>query len=315
MRRFTNSEITTFRECRRRWWLQNYRRLGVIREEMVSAASLGTLVHLGLETHYTGGDAEAVMQARIDSDRAKLEEAYEGQLSLVVKLKKFDKQAALALVMVEGYIEWLAESGEDADLEFITAERAVEVELKPGVSLLSKLDAKVRRISTGEELFLDHKTTASLEQTTESAYRSSQFRTYALVEYLEALGAGAPPSTNGVIVNMLRKVGRSAASKPPFYGREVFSFNTTMLRNHWTQVMAEIERIEDVEARLAAGENHHTLVPPSPSRDCSWKCQFKTVCPMFDDGSDAEGVLGMFYAERDPLARYGEDADENAESE
>lgn len=304
MRRFTNSELTTWKTCRRQWWLAYYRRLGPIREETVSAASLGTLVHLGLEAHYNGEDALAAMEIRMLADREAVMDLVD-----VEKLKKFDKQCVLAKTMVEGYIEWCEETGTDSDLEFIGAERAVEVELMPGVTLLSKLDAKFRRRSTGVELFMDHKTVASIEQTEEAAYRSSQFRTYALVEYLESLSTGAPAQTSGVLLNMLRKVGRSATAKPPFYGREEFSFNTELLRNHWQQVMAEIERVLTVEEALDRGHSHHTLVPPSPSRDCSWRCPFKSVCPMFDDGSDAEGVLSAFFAERDPLARYGEDAE------
>lgn len=311
MRRYTNSELTTFKTCRRRWWLQNYRRLGLIREETVSAASLGTLVHLGLEAHYTGAEQPVlVMAARIEADRARLEEALANEPhKLTVKLKKFDAQSKLALTMVDGYLDWLAETGEDADLEVIGAERPIEVELKPGVSLLAKLDVKFRRRSDGAHLFMDHKTSASIETVFESAYRSNQFRTYALLEYLESISTVEPVRTDGVIVNVLRKVGRTAAAKPPFYGRDEFRINIELLRTHWHQVMGEIERIEEVTARLDAGEDHHALVPPNPSRDCSWMCQFKSVCPQIDDGSDAESVLSTFYVERDPLLRYGEDFD------
>lgn len=310
MRKVTNSEITTFRRCKRKWYLSQYRSLALQREERVSAASLGTLVHLGLEQHYLGQNALYFMQARIDMDR----EALVLEEGPPDRLKKFDKQAALALTMVEGYIDWLEESGADADLEFIATERAVEVEILPGVMLLGKLDAKVRRRSTGEELFLDQKTVQSIESTAESAYRSSQFRTYALLEYLDALTRNETPGTSGVIVSMLRKVGRGATARPPFYGREQLSFNTTMLRNHWLQVVSEIERIQDTEARLTAGESHHVLTPPNPTRDCSWDCPFTPICPQMDDGSDVESVISFAYVVRSPLARYG-DADETEAGE
>lgn len=306
MRRFTNSELTTWKQCRRRWWLTYYRQLGLVRENPVSAASLGTLVHLGLEVHYTGGDAIAAMNARIQADRADVTV----EESMGSFWKRFDKQADLARVMVEGYLDWIVETGADSNLEFLVAERHVEVELKPGVSLLGKLDAKFRRRSDGAVVFMDHKTTMSIDQTAEQAYRSSQFRTYALLEYLESLNSvTGPVRTDGVIVNMLRKVGRSATAKPPFYGREELRINVELLRNHWHQVMAEIGRIENAERMLNEGEDHHTVVPPSPSRDCSWACQFKSVCPMFDDGSDPEAVLSTFFERRDPLARYGENED------
>lgn len=310
VRRFTNSELSTWRQCRRRWYLTHYRKLGPICEETVSAASLGTLVHFGLETYYSGHNPAATLADVRDYIAADLEDA--DFVSEPTKYKKIQKQGDLAVTMLEGYFEWLEETGADSDLEFIAAERHIEVELKPGVSLLGKLDAKIRRRSTGEEFFLDHKTTMSIEQTEEQAYRSSQFRTYALLEYLEALAAGELPSTSGVLVNMLRKVGRTAASKPPFYGRFEFSFNSIMLRNHWVQVMAEIERIEWATEALDEGLSHHTVVPPSPSRDCSWMCPFKAICPGFDDGSDVESVIEMFYVQRDPLERYTTQVDYEA---
>jgi hypothetical protein len=59
-----------------------------------------------------------------------------------------------------------------------------------------------------------------------------------------------------------------------------------------------------VEQRLDAGENHLDVVPPSPSDDCSWKCDFHLVCPMFDNGSRAEDMLTAHYRKGNPWSRY-----------
>lgn len=301
MRKYTNSELTTFKTCRRQWWLKYYRRLAVAYDgPEVSAAGLGTLVHLGLQYHHDGQDGTAGVRARIAIDRAELVET-----GAEHRLKKFDQQSALAVVMLEGYFEWLEESGADADLEFIAAEQAVEIPVAGGISLLGKLDAKVRLRSTGEVRFMDNKTVQSIDGTIESAYRSTQFRHYAVLQAgLLKAGTLDTPQAGGVILNMLRKVGRGASSKPPYYGRHSFSFNETLVASHWRQVLAEIDRIEDTRWELTAGGDHQRLAPPNPSRDCSWRCEFKTICPMFDDGSDVETVISWGFRTEDPLARY-----------
>lgn len=311
MKRVTNSEMSSWKWCRRNWYYTYYRQLAPTVENPVSAASLGTLVHLGLEQHYLGQNALYFMQARIDVDREALVLAEASP----DKLKKFDKQAALALVMVEGYISWLEETGADSDFEVLAAERAVEVEILPGVALLGKQDLLIQKKSDGTSWFLDFKTAASIEQIADGAYMSDQMRTYQLLAYLEHLngnGQGTRPA--GAILSVLRKVGRTAASKPPFYGRETVSFNEHVLRSHWHHVVATIGDIQSAEARLTAGEDHHTVVPPSPGRDCAWRCRAATLCRLQDDGSDVEAVIEAFFETRDPLARYG-DADENVEAE
>lgn len=302
LRRYTNSEITTWRTCRRAWWLKYYRRLAVAWDgPQVSAASLGTLVHLGLEAHHLGQDALGRLDSKVEVDREALVEADVSEH----RLKAFNKQAVLARAMIEGYLDWLEESGADANYEFIAAEQSVEIEIGGGRTLLGKLDAKVRRRDTGEVRFLDNKTVQSIDGTIESAYRSSQFRHYALLES-ELLRRGEldSPQAGGVVLNMLRKVGRGPSSKPPFYGRHEFSFNATVVSSHYVQVVAELDRIEQARAELDYGHSHHRVVPPSPSRDCSWRCEFKDICPGFDDGSDVETLISWGFRVGDPLARY-----------
>ena len=68
--------------------------------------------------------------------------------------------------------------------------------------------------------------------------------------------------------------------------------------------MAVIRDINDVTARLDAGESHLTAAYPRPNKDCSWKCEFFPVCPLFDDGSRAEDMIQSLYVVGDPLDRY-----------
>lgn len=316
--RFSSSELGTFRWCKRNWWLTYYRRLGLIREDPVSAAGLGTLVHLGLEAWYSIPVEErsadyslAVTQARINEEAAHFAENVE-------KVTKIEKQGKLALTMLEGYFEWLEETGADAGLEVISAEEKLVLAVPdlPGVRLLGKLDVRVRREIDGARLFIDHKTVQSIDQTVSLAYLQPQFRHYHLIEYLkflqdrEAGEVGEFEHTDGVLLNMLRKVGRGKTAKPPFYSREELRHNVTLLRTHWSQVIGQILEILEAREALDNGADHQAVAPPSPSRDCEWRCIFRPICPMFDDGSDVQSVIQSYYTETDPLARYGDDNDE-----
>ena len=327
MRRFTSSELSAFRRCPRKWWLTYNRGLGLIRDEdAVSTAKVGTLVHSGLDTYYSGGTPEVAlegMRVRNAQDIEALTKAGDSE----TKIGKVRKQGELAVTMVEGYFEWLSETGADAGLTVVGSEQALEVPVAglPGVALLGKFDTRVKRDSDGAIMFIDHKTIGtSIDAYEEGIYRSPQFRHYHLLEYLKHLadveaGIADPDSehrgTDGVIVNMLRRVGRGPRSKPPYYGRAEVRHNIHVLRTYWAQVMGQIVRILETERALAAGADHQEVVPPNATRDCSWDCPFKPVCPMFDDGSDVEAVLSMAYREVDPLARYADEDDTDADGD
>lgn len=123
---------------------------------------------------------------------------------------------------------------------------------------------------------------------------------------LEVVGE-TPVRTDGVLINMLRKVKRTVRANPPFYGRHEVHFNLDEIRNHWRHVVSIAEDIERTRARLDAGEDHHRVVPPVQNRDCTYACPFFAVCDMFDDGSDVEGALASKYEVHDPNQRYAED--------
>ena len=103
---------------------------------------------------------------------------------------------------------------------------------------------------------------------------------------------------------MLRKVKRTAAAKPPFYKQIEVHHNLEELRSIWYRVIRVIEEIVTTRQELDAGGDHRYVVPPRPSKDCTWKCPFFAVCPLFDDGSNVEGMLDEYYTHLDPHERY-----------
>ena len=49
----SNSELATFKECRRKWWLNYYRGLTPKNVPMHGPLALGTRIHYALEMYYT----------------------------------------------------------------------------------------------------------------------------------------------------------------------------------------------------------------------------------------------------------------------
>ncbi len=293
-KRLTNSEIKDFQRCRRKWYLRYVRGLQLRKEKQTGPMKLGNRVHHTLEVLYENGhDADAAlsdMHAQYDADVAEFPDEAEA----------LDKERDLALAMVEGYVQWLEETGADEDLEVLGVEAAREVDFLPGVTLLGKYDQRVRRISTGETSALDHKTVDDFSRV-RLLPLDTQSLHYELIEYLDLLQRGVDAEqerTGGVIFNMLRKVKRTARAKPPFYMREDVRRNTDELRAYWQKVArVSVEILQAERAGFAAAYT-------TPTRDCGWDCTYLPICPMFDDGSDVEAVIGMIYEEKDPLDRY-----------
>src|SRR4030095_647767 len=302
----TNSEIQTFKDCKRKWWLGNYRALKPISKVYVGPLTLGIRVHNALELFYTTGENPVDEYERLQRiDNALFAESKDAAFE--DKIKKFNSEAELGRIMLEGYMEWLAEENPDADIEIIGAEKklSTRLEMDSRVELMGKTDLKVRRKSSGRHALLDHKTAASFNSYYETSHMSEQLMLYVLLEKLDT--ENGDPKVDGGIYNLIKKVKRSGTAKPPFYERMDVRFNDKTLQSFWIRTMGTIRDIMELRDRLDAGEDHRFYAYPSPTKDCTWKCPFFQVCPMFDDGSSAEAMIEEFFEQSDPNARYEEE--------
>lgn len=302
--RLSNSETKEFRRCKRKWYWHTYRQLSPATEDAPgSNLSIGNIVHDALAEFYGPDKADPVAWAEADYAR-QLSESPAEEVEI-------GKEKALVIAMLTGYVEWLAETGADQDLIITGTEQMVEIPLVEGVTLLSKLDAPVERISDGAKLALEHKTVQGLDIMLPLLKLDTQLLTEHLVRFLHAKNEGATAEEaydqcHGVLYNMLKKVKRTSTAKPPFYGREDVPHNINELRNHWHHVVSIAAEITAARTRLDAGESNHSVCQPNPTRDCTWDCPFFKVCVMQDDGSDVEGALAAMFVERDPLERYAD---------
>jgi len=183
-----------------------------------------------------------------------------------------------------------------------TEEKIITPLFNGEVELQGKIDMRVRRKVDGVRLFRDFKTVGgSLDEFASLANMNEQVLTYMM---LEATKADEEHRTEGGIFTMLKKVKRTAASKPPYYKQIEVRHNVFALRSFWKRIHGVIADMMRVRKALDEGEAHQFVAYPKPSRDCKWKCQFFAICPMFDDGSAVEQALSEMYKESDPYAYY-----------
>lgn len=313
LRRVTNSELQTFKHCRRKWWLGYYRGLTPKALTMSGPLALGTRVHKALEKYYvpgwTGGNPMDVLEDLLLQDEATLIEhlAEEDAEVAAQRLTDFKKDADLARAMIEGYVQWLAETGADQGYAVISPERTLSTvigtpEDAADLELSGTVDVLLQRASDNVILFMDHKTTQSFSQLTHMLLWDEQMQHYRLLA--EANRPGDAPMVDGALYNMIRKVKRGATAKPPFYERVEVRHNPHQLDNFRTRLIGESLQIMQVERALERGVSHQAVAYPSPGQRCLWGCEFKAVCPSFDDESRAEDFLKEQYVEINPMRRY-----------
>lgn len=295
--RLSNSEIQTFKDCRRKWWLTYYRRLQPKSKDFTGALALGSRIHEALDRYYSKGIPLLEAHAQlVEQDREILTEQWRDTSDL-------DNEAELGRIMLEGYLQWVDEEGIDLELEMISTEEIIIAPLFNGeVELQGKLDMRVRRKADGVRFFRDFKTVGgSFTDFNKMSHMNEQILTYML---LEATTNEGDERCDGGIFTLLKKVKRSANAKPPFYEQVEVRHNVFTLRSFWKRIHGTIADLMRTRKALDEGEDPAFVAYPRPSRDCSWKCQFYTVCHMIDDGSAAEQAISEMFEVADPYGYY-----------
>jgi len=315
----SNTEIATFDRCRRKWYLKYFLGMTPADESPVGVAPHGIRVHAALEGYYGYGlpptdviDALYALAIEADPD-------YRTELLA---------ERETAIIMITGYLDWVADTGRDAHIQVVATEMDVEVPFPavPGVSLKARLDQVIINNETNLLSFLDHKTAANFD-THEILALNTQFKHYSVVQRLIANQMAAEDGkahaiVAGGMVNTLRRVKRTARSEPPYYQRDGFRYSPTELdaaEARIAKICADIVHVRemlDATYREGGGDldmvnplQRYLLYPSPQPRDCKWSCPFLGVCPMMDDDSDWPGVLMRSgkYRQGDPYSYYRED--------
>lgn len=315
-RLISNSEMQSFKWCRRQWWLNHFRGLELARPSLTGHRQTGTRGHAALAAWY---QPEGL--PRTDPREAlelQMREEYETWLAglppdvdpdvLAGQVKDWQSDADLVRAMIEGYVQWVEETGADSDYEVVAPELPLklllldEEETGDDVYLVGRLDAVLRRIHDGVLLFMDHKLLGGFPSATELR-ANEQMLTYELL--LEGQDDDdLPDHVVGAVFNMLRRVKRTSRAKPPFYHREEIVHNQHERDAFRERLLGTVTQVLLAEELLNAGENPLRVVYPSPDSSCSWRCDYALVCPMFDDGSRAEDFLASWYRPKPVDDRY-----------
>ena len=308
----SQSEIYSWTRCRRNWFTTYYLGFVPTDEPVTGNRQLGMRVHSALEAYFGYQLDPVAVLALIYRTEASKAPDYTAELSA---------EENLAEAMVSGYLEWLAESGEDADFEVVATEADLRADLPgvPGVQLRARLDQVALRKSDGLLFFRDYKTGDNFKRA-EQLRMDPQMRTYTLVQHLLS-GAGGPKIAGGTI-DTLRRVKRTAKAEPPFYRRDAFTYNPQEIAATLARIQAVARQIveyrEKLDALYRAGGDldmvnavqHFDFYPTWIMNDCEWWCPMREICPMMDDGSDWSGSLvrsGRF-RQADPYEYYRDDA-------
>lgn len=299
----SNSEIQVFKDCRRKWWLNYYRRLQPKQKDYTGALALGSRIHEALDQYYSSDGQIGLLDAHealVKADMDKLIADYRDTYDL-------EAEAELGRIMLEGYLQWMDEEGIDANLEKISNEEIITMPLFNGeVILQGKLDMRVRRKTDGVRMFRDFKTVGgSFSDFANQAQMNEQILTYMMLEHAQNTVPGE--RSEGGIFTMLKKVKRTANAKPPFYEQIEVRHNVFTMRSFWQRIHGTIADLMGVKKALDQGADPNYVAYPRPTKDCKWKCQFYNVCPLIDDGSAAEAAIEQMYEVADPYGYYGKD--------
>lgn len=293
----SNSEVQTFKQCKRSWYLRYVRKLVPAVERPVSPAALGTRFHGALAKYYVPGvfDPDAAFEYHEKVLQRDL-------INFSDQEKEIRAQAKLSQAMLEGYFEWLEETGVDEGLTVVAPERIVQVEL-PNAILQGKLDLLVERERDGAILVLDHKSVQNFSDPVSLLPLNEQVRTYILLKMLDE----PDKRIDGALWNMARKVLRTGTAKPPFFMREEIRFNKAEMRHFYLRVIAEIEAILELHEKLDnAPDMADVIAYPSPGRDCKWRCDFFGICALIDTDLTAGGLTETLYKQGDPYSYYND---------
>lgn len=320
----SRTELGTWQRCPRQWLIKYY--YGLVLADLIptGASNFGIRWHTGMEGFYGHGlDLIKVLDYLYRTDIEQNPD-FEAELR---------KDWEMSKIMADGYLEWVAAEGKDADLEVIAAEHEVRVPL-PGfegvMDLRAKMDLVVRDTQTGLLSFFDHKTADNFKRH-EIIEMDPQMAQYSLIQWL-ASGQSVPVlghpvelrqdviRVNGGIVRTARRVKRTAKSKPPYYDQAGFRFDqdqmaATLISTQ--QVVREIlnarmimdmQSMEPRSTALAVQEGQLAACRPTKIlHDCSWSCPFSTgLCQMMDAGTAwMEALVGSGrYVQADPYSYY-----------
>lgn len=284
------SAVKEFKLCRRAFWLKyGIHGYGLEEPETDGPRSgqrdVGTLAHLGVASIYRGEDWRKTLAAE------------RGKLDLAEPSKEWDSVFELATLMVEGFAQWRDDEGIDAGYKTLAIEERLTAFAGnyhgDDVYVTGQPDRVAQHEVSGLILCDDWKTVASIERPATLDIDDQKLTYGWLLEANGFQGVGAFAHTQ------LKKVKRTSRATPPFYKRHEVTYSEDQREIHRIHLAGTISDMVLAVQKAEADEYaHHSVLYPTPTRDCSWRCDFLMPCQMMDQGDDAEGFLNVNFRPR-----------------
>jgi hypothetical protein len=267
-------------------------------EKPALARDVGILVHGVQEVFYLSGgldgaQAKADAENYFDEQRVK---AFENSDSMPREMiKDLQQRYDLSWRIATGYWDWLEEYGGDSIYENMRSEEKLSMPGPVDSILNGRLDLLADDKESGDIVVIDFKVVASIEGMIKTLGMSEQGLQYGLLAKINHPGRQVR-----VVWSMMKRSMRTGRAKPPFYQRYDLAINDDMIRQYYEQLHGQITEMLRLESMLNDGHKPHVVAYPSPNSECSWKCQFFTVCGLMNDPrNDVEWMFEEHFTQRD----------------
>jgi hypothetical protein len=148
-------------------------------------------------------------------------------------------------------------------------------------------------------MFLDHKSVAEFTTPTRVLHLDEQMLLYTWLSHWKEY------PVQGAIYNMIRRVKRTKRANPPFFARMTINHSPQQLRSFHTRLMGELEQMIATRTALDNGADPLFVAYPTPTKNCTWDCDFFDICPMIDRPEEnPDHYISLIFEEGDPYARY-----------
>ena len=291
------SELRTHSTCRRKWYLTYDRHLKLKREAPTSPAHAGTLIHEWLRSWYFPDQYQTPFPAAWEV--AESDEWIDERDDIVKVIKQCEN-------VTQNYIDWLEQT--KADQYFAAQQSELHWKIEDGRELFGDMfpanwglqgyiDLLGYNTRTGQRIILETKTTRYQEGYWIGSKLPALKRQ--LMFYTLALQHLNPSESFDTTFNVMRRVNISARSNPPYFWRYPTRYGQKELDTAKRIFTERARGIWQTSQAIKMGRHWNPT-------DWAWAnvddhcgfCEFKIVCPSFDDGSDAEGLLSEFYTSR-----------------
>ena len=282
----SSSALASHRECPRSWALAYP--LGLRRtkgEDWVPKAGVahtGNAYHSGVSAWYDGEPIVPAIERWLGDDWLRQGMADRDGWR---DRKDWVSSRDYAVVMAEGYPEFIEESGHDEGLIILANEVHWMVE-RNGLVVTGTWDIVAWDVLRGGIVLRDHKSVKGLNDGL-TLPSDPQLRTYAWALWI--FFGVVPVDAHHL---RARRIKSRARAVPPFYSRPLsIPVTQEILDTHEKLLHHRVYLMESATPVTLKGLRTEPEIAPNPGRYCDWKCNYRDLCEEIDTTDYYEEII------------------------